>query len=79
MAGIGRAITATAEYVQDVADAYRRARLERDEAIVASVAVLGQKGAAEAAGLSRRRVRQLVDDAERRRLVDEDDGVQEHR
>ncbi|MFH6680961.1 hypothetical protein [Clavibacter michiganensis] len=79
MAGIGRAITATAEYVQHVANDYRRARQERDEAIVASVAVLGQKGAAEAAGLSRRRVRQLVDEAERRRLVDEDDTVQDHR
>ncbi|GAB7302356.1 MULTISPECIES: hypothetical protein [Clavibacter] len=66
MARIGRAITTTAESVQEVADAYRTARRERDEAIVASVAVLGQKGAAEAAGLSRRRVRQLLDEAHAR-------------
>jgi hypothetical protein len=52
-----------ADYVQVVTDAYKKARRERDEAIVASVEVLGQKGAAEASGLSRRRVRQLVNEA----------------
>lgn len=63
MTGIGRAITGTAEYVYEVTTAYKKARQERDEAIVASVDVLGQKGAAEASGLSRRRVRQLLDEA----------------
>jgi len=64
MSGISRAITGTAEYVYQVTSAYKKARRERDEAIVASVAVLGQKGAAEASGLSRRRVRQLLQEAE---------------
>ncbi len=67
VAGFGRAITATAAYVQEVTDAYKEARQRRDDAIVASVEILGQKGAAQAAGLSRRRVRQLIDDAEARR------------
>jgi hypothetical protein len=64
MTGIGRAITGTAEYVHHVTTAYKKARRERDDAIVEAVAVLGQKGAAEAAGLSRRRVRQLLAEAE---------------
>lgn len=63
MTGIGRAITGTAEYVHQVTHAYKKARRERDEAIVASVEVLGQKGAALASGLSRRRVRQLLEEA----------------
>jgi hypothetical protein len=62
--GFSRAITGTAEYVHQVTSAYKKARRERDEAIVASVTVLGQKGAAEASGLSRRRVRQLLQEAE---------------
>lgn len=64
MTGVGRAITGTAEYVHQVTSAYKKARRERDEAIVEAVPVLGQKGAAEASGLSRRRVRQLLAEAE---------------
>lgn len=66
MTEIGHAITGTAEYVYEVTAAYKTARRERDEAIVASVALLGQTGAAEASGLSRRRVRQLLLEAEAR-------------
>jgi len=63
MNGIGHAVTGDADYVHQVTTAYKKARRERDEAIVASVDVLGHKGAALASGLSRRRVRQLLEEA----------------
>lgn len=65
-AEFGRAVTGSAEYVYQVTAAYKKARQERDDAIVAAVDVLGQRGAAEASGLSRRRVRQLLDEAAER-------------
>lgn len=64
MTSIGHAITGTAEYVHQVTSAYKKARRERDAAIVEAVPILGQKGAALASGLSRRRVRQLLEEAE---------------
>ncbi|WP_267421156.1 MULTISPECIES: hypothetical protein [unclassified Curtobacterium] len=63
MTGIGRSMTGVADALHDVVDAYKKARRERDEMIVAAVPVLGQHGVAEASGLSRRRVRQLLAEA----------------
>ncbi|QIT13020.1 hypothetical protein [Clavibacter michiganensis] len=57
-------IAGTAQYVAEVADAYKTAHRQRDKTIVPAVAVLGQKGTAAAAGLSRRRVRQLLEAAD---------------
>jgi hypothetical protein len=64
MTGIGHTMTGVADALHDVVDAYKKARRERDEMIVAAVPVLGQHGVAEASGLSRRRVRQLLAEAE---------------
>ncbi|OII36040.1 hypothetical protein BIU98_00360 [Curtobacterium sp. MMLR14_010] len=64
MTGIGRTMTGVADALRDVVDAYKKARRQRDEMIVAAVPVLGQHGVAEASGLSRRRVRQLLAEAE---------------
>jgi hypothetical protein len=64
MTGISRTVTGVADALHDVVAAYKQARRERDEMIVAAVPVLGQHGAAEASGLSRRRVRQLLAEAE---------------
>jgi hypothetical protein len=63
LAGVGSAITGTAEYLNDVTAAYKQARRERDDAIVEAVELLGQRAVAEASGLSRRRVRQLMQEA----------------
>lgn len=63
VASFSRAVTGVAASVRDVVDTYQEARRDRDAVIVAAVEVLGQRGAAEAAGLSRRRVRQIVDEA----------------
>jgi DNA-binding transcriptional regulator LsrR (DeoR family) len=57
-------MTGVADVLQDVVDAYKKARRQRDEMIVATVPVLGQHGVAEASGLSRRRVRRLLAAAE---------------
>lgn len=64
MTGMSRTMSGVAETVRDVVDTYKEARRDRDATIVAAVEVLGQKGAAEASGLSRRRVRQIVAEAE---------------
>lgn len=64
MSSIGHSMSGVAETVRDVVDTYKEARRDRDATIVAAVEVLGQKGAAEASGLSRRRVRQIVAEAE---------------
>lgn len=63
VASISRAVTGVAASVREVVDTYKEARRDRDAVIVAAVEVLGQRGAAEASGLSRRRVRQIVDEA----------------
>ena len=63
MAGMSRTMSAVAETVRDVVDTYKEARRDRDATIVAAVEVLGQKGAAEASGLSRRRIRQILAEA----------------
>jgi hypothetical protein len=63
VASISHAVTGVAASVREVVDTYKEARRDRDAAIVAAVEVLGQRGAAEASGLSRRRVRQIVDEA----------------
>ena len=64
MTGIGHTMTGVADALRDVVDAYKKARRQRDQMIVAAVPVLGQHGVAEASGLSRRRVRQLLAEAE---------------
>ena len=64
MTGIGHTMTGVADALRDVVDAYKKARRQRDEMIVAAVPVLGQHGVAEASKLSRRRVRQLLAEAE---------------
>lgn len=66
MTGMSRTMSGVAETVRDVVDTYKEARRDRDATIVAAVEVLGQKGAAEASGLSRRRVRQILAEAEAR-------------
>jgi hypothetical protein len=63
VASIGHTMSGIADTVRDVVGAYKEARRDRDAVIVAAVEVLGQRGAAEASGLSRRRVRQIVDEA----------------
>lgn len=63
MAGMSRTMSGVAETVRVVVDTYKEARRDRDATIVAAVEVLGQKGAAEASGLSRRRVRQILAEA----------------
>ncbi len=63
MPGFSRSIATVAGTVRDVVDTYQEARRDRDAVIVAAVEVLGQRGAAEASGLSRRRVRQIVAEA----------------
>ena len=63
MAGMSRSNPGVAETVRDVVDTYKEARRDRDATIVAAVEALGQKGAAEASGLSRRRVRQILAEA----------------
>jgi len=63
MTGMSRTMSGVAETVRDVVDTYKEARRDRDATIVAAVEVLGQKGAAEASGLSRRRVRQILAEA----------------
>lgn len=72
MPSFSRAVTGVAESVREVVAAYKAARLDRDAVIVAAVEVLGQRGAAEASGLSRRRVRQILAAAETSRQ--EEDG-----
>lgn len=63
MATIGHTMSGIADTVREVVDTYKEARRDRDAVIVAAVEVLGQRGAAEASGLSRRRVRQIVAEA----------------
>lgn len=63
MPGFSRSVATVAGTVRDVVDTYQEARRDRDAVIVAAVEVLGQRGAAEASGLSRRRVRQIVAEA----------------
>lgn len=63
MATIGHTMSGIADTVRDVVGAYKDARRDRDAVIVAAVEILGQRGAAEASGLSRRRVRQIVAEA----------------
>lgn len=63
MPSISHTISGIAGTVRDVVDTYQEARRDRDAVIVAAVEVLGQRGAAEASGLSRRRVRQIVAEA----------------
>jgi hypothetical protein len=63
MATIGHTMSGIADTVRDVVDTYKEARRDRDAVIVAAVEVLGQRGAAEASGLSRRRVRQIIAEA----------------
>ncbi|MBT1620577.1 hypothetical protein KK090_15050 [Curtobacterium flaccumfaciens pv. poinsettiae] len=60
---MSRTMSGVAETVRDVVDTYKEARRDRYATIVAAVEVLGQKGAAEASGLSRRRVRQILAEA----------------
>lgn len=57
-------MTGIADALHDVVDAYEKARRQRDEMILTAVPVLGQHGVAEASGLSRRNVRQLLAEAE---------------
>jgi hypothetical protein len=64
MTGIGHTMTGVADALHDVVDAYKKDRRQRDEMIVAAIPVLGQHGVAKASGLSRRRVRQLLAEAE---------------
>lgn len=63
MATIRHTMTGIADTVREVVDTYKEARRDRDAVIAAAVEVLGQRGTAEASGLSRRRVRQIVDEA----------------
>lgn len=63
MPSISRTMSGIAGTVRDVVETYQEARRDRDAVIVAAVEVLGQRGAAEASGLSRRRVRQIVAEA----------------
>lgn len=63
MPSISHTMSGIAGTVRDVVDTYQEARRDRDAVIVAAVEVLGQRGAAEASGLSRRRVRQIVAEA----------------
>lgn len=65
--GFSRSVSTIAGTVRDVVETYQDARRDRDAVIVAAVEVLGQRGAAEASGLSRRRVRQIVAEAEDRK------------
>lgn len=63
MPSISHTMSGIAGTVRDVVETYQEARRDRDAVIVAAVEVLGQRGAAEASGLSCRRVRQIVAEA----------------
>lgn len=67
MPSISHTMSGIAGTVRDVVETYQEARRDRNAVIVAAVEVLGQRGAAEASGLSRRRVRQIVAEAEDRK------------